>query len=153
MGVGKTTVGKLIADEQDVPFVDTDVLIEEQEKMSINEIFAASGEKTFRAIERAIIQSIQPEQRKVVSLGGGTLHQPGMFEWIQQHFVLIVLQAEWDLIQERLRNTIRPLANKAYELYLYRKPMYEKAPFVIHVDDKEAHQVANECLQIWKRCA
>ena len=72
MGSGKSTLGKLIANRLDFNFIDLDDYIEENEKMSIPEIFNKKGEQHFRFLETQYLNEILSGQNTVVSLGGGT---------------------------------------------------------------------------------
>ncbi|KAA0919639.1 shikimate kinase [Dietzia sp. ANT_WB102] len=72
-GAGKTTIGRKLARRLDVPFRDTDHLIEEAEGRSIPEIFAVDGEPHFRHIEERIIGDTLASFDGVLSLGGGAV--------------------------------------------------------------------------------
>lgn len=73
MGCGKTTVGRLLAEELDYDFTDTDQLIEERFEMSVQEIFAAKGEKAFREMESEIARELGGQDGLVISTGGGMM--------------------------------------------------------------------------------
>ena len=70
MGVGKSTVGKRLAQRLGLPFVDADNAIEEAAGMSIAEIFAQFGEPYFRDGERRVIQRLIDGRPKVIATGG-----------------------------------------------------------------------------------
>ena len=69
MGVGKTTLAKLLAEQLQLPFLDTDLEIEQQEKRSIAEIFKKEGEFHFRMLETELLK--QYNSKGVVACGGG----------------------------------------------------------------------------------
>ncbi len=71
MGSGKSTVGRWVAEQLHLPFVDTDQLIVDAEGQSIPEIFAASGEEHFRQLERKLVRQAVEGSAAVISLGGG----------------------------------------------------------------------------------
>ena len=73
MGSGKSTLGKILAKKIGYNFVDTDKLIEEKEKKSINKIFEEDGENYFRQQEEKITLDILKNSNTVVSLGGGAI--------------------------------------------------------------------------------
>ena len=75
MGSGKSVVGRLLAAELGVAFIDTDREIEERAGMEIAEIFRLRGEAAFRELEREVIAAL-PERPAVVSLGGGAVTDP-----------------------------------------------------------------------------
>ena len=75
MAAGKSAVGRLVAKRLKVPFIDTDVLIEERQG-SIAEIFVARGERVFRDVERdVVVEVLETALREpcVVALGGGAV--------------------------------------------------------------------------------
>lgn len=73
MGCGKTTVGRLLAQELNYDFTDTDQLIEERFKMTVQEIFATKGEKAFREMESEIAHELGRQEGRVISTGGGMM--------------------------------------------------------------------------------
>ena len=76
MGSGKTTVGRLLAEALQRPFVDTDALIEAEEHQTVAELFAAHGERHFRALEAAAIRSASSLRGQVIAVGGGAVLDP-----------------------------------------------------------------------------
>ena len=73
MGSGKSTIGKVISRKSGLKFIDTDELIEIQEKMKIREIFKNKGEDFFRQIEEKIILKVMKLNGYVIAVGGGAL--------------------------------------------------------------------------------
>ena len=71
MGCGKTTLGKLLSNALNVPFLDTDVLIESQTNKTIKELFNAFGEEHFRQLETDLLSEIKKKQQFVMATGGG----------------------------------------------------------------------------------
>jgi 3-dehydroquinate synthase len=76
MATGKTTVGKLLADQLGYDFVDTDKLIEERNGQNITEIFREQGEAAFREMEAAVARELGQKQGLVISTGGGLMLDP-----------------------------------------------------------------------------
>src|SRR3989304_2819948 len=76
MGTGKTVIGKRLAAELGYEFVDTDSLIEEQERQSVSEIFRNLGEVHFRKVEKRVIHQISDREGIVVATGGGAVLDP-----------------------------------------------------------------------------
>ncbi len=72
-GSGKTTVGKLLAEELGRPYVDTDALIEEQTGMTAGEIILKKGEAAFRDTETSVIEEISAKTGWVIATGGGAI--------------------------------------------------------------------------------
>jgi len=73
MGAGKSTVGRLIAEELGLPFVDMDDRIEAREGRSISEIFARDGEAYFRSVESAVLEGLAEDADSVIACGGGVI--------------------------------------------------------------------------------
>ena len=71
MGVGKTTLGKIVAKKIGLKFIDTDTNIEENCSMKISEIFKRKGEKFFRLEENKEVSKSLKESNSVIALGGG----------------------------------------------------------------------------------
>jgi len=151
-GVGKTTVGKKLAETLNLPHVDTDQFIVKQhgEKISIQEIFQNVGEKAFRNLEYSVIQEIIPLNDCVVSLGGGAPIDPHT-RTLLNHFHLIHLTASPDYLWERVRSTQtsyldKPL-NQASFISIYEKriPLYRSlAQEEINIEGKSPHEIASE---------
>ena len=76
MATGKTTVGKLLADELGYGFVDTDELIEERSGQSVTEIFRQKGEAAFRDMEAELAREMAAKQGMVISTGGRMMLDP-----------------------------------------------------------------------------
>lgn len=72
-GAGKSTIGRRVARVLDVPFADTDVLIEQRAGMSVSDIFLNDGEAAFRLLEEDVVAAAVAEQTGVLSLGGGAV--------------------------------------------------------------------------------
>ncbi|PWH86767.1 shikimate kinase [Brumimicrobium oceani] len=72
MGVGKTSIGKRLANKLNIPFVDLDQEIEKKFKISINEFFSKYGELSFRKEEtKMLLDTIHEFQNAIISVGGG----------------------------------------------------------------------------------
>lgn len=80
MGAGKTTVGRLVAEKLGVPFLDSDLVIEERAGRPIRDIFATDGEPAFRELERQVIAELLAGSPVVLALGGGAAGHPATRE-------------------------------------------------------------------------
>ncbi len=70
MGVGKTTIGRVVAKKQGMEFIDADKNIEEKCSMNISEIFKKKGEKFFRIEEKKEVLKLLKKNNCVIALGG-----------------------------------------------------------------------------------
>jgi shikimate kinase/3-dehydroquinate synthase len=80
MGAGKTTVGHLLSARLGVPFVDSDLVIEQRSGRPVRQIFAEDGEPAFRALEREAIAGLLDGPHLVLAVGGGAAEHPGTRE-------------------------------------------------------------------------
>jgi shikimate kinase len=145
MGVGKSSVGKRLANVLGLPFVDADTEIETAAKMSIPEIFDAFGEAGFRDGERRVIARLIDGQPGVVATGGGAFCNEETRRLILDKAITVWLDSDVDTLLERVgRRGNRPLLKEGdpretlTRLKREREPAYAEAP--IHVSsDRGAH--------------
>lgn len=142
MGVGKTTVGRRLAQRLHVDFADADQAIVDAAGMAITEIFARFGEGYFRDGERRVIARLLDGRPKVLATGGGAFVCDATRALILERATAIWLHADLDTLVERVgRRQHRPLlhgrdARSALrELSVARDPVYALAP--IHVCSRE----------------
>jgi shikimate dehydrogenase len=106
-GVGKTEIGRILASRLNIPFIDTDDLIETSTGRSIPDIFHDDGEERFRSIEREVIASLPPVD-VIVSTGGGVVCDPKNMEHLRRDSTVVLLIADIDTIEKRLIRKPRP---------------------------------------------
>ncbi|NYT05778.1 MAG: shikimate dehydrogenase [Methanomicrobiales archaeon] len=106
-GSGKTTVGALLAEMLQVPWYDTDAMVEEQAGMPIPGIFAEEGEAGFRAREHAVIASLAGRDG-VISAGGGAVVNPGNVALLRRGGTVVFLSAPPEVLEARIRGSPRP---------------------------------------------
>ena len=113
MGSGKSTVAPLIAGPLKRPVLEVDRLIEEQEGMSINEMFIAKGEAHFRRLESEILASLLRGTPAVLSPGGGAFQWEATRNLLLKNTVVFYLYANEEILASRLQTTLaaRPLLN------------------------------------------
>lgn len=140
MGSGKTTIGKAIAQKSNVPFIDLDEYIEQQENKTINEIFL-QGEEYFRELETHYLkQVLQMPDSTVIALGGGTICFHNNLELVRQHAWLIALMPQTSVLTERLwkerdkRPLLKNIASKQELEKFVEKKMEERMPFYMQAD-------------------
>ena len=127
MGSGKTTVGKLIGQKSGMDFVDTDVLIENEAKVCISDIFKQFGEKYFRKCEAETAQKVAQHKNAVIATGGGMILNPKNMAFLSECGFVVYLKCEVSLLHQRLSGVSdRPLLHKLDELLTQREALYEK---------------------------
>jgi shikimate kinase len=152
MGVGKSTVGKALSERLGYGFVDMDEMIERRTGVKIKDIFAAEGEKGFRALEKEVTKEVAKRDRHVIACGGGAILDPENAEALRSNSVLVLLTASIDEIMERTRDSdVRPLLNvddaraEAEALLMKRMPLYlEAADLVMDTTGASPTQLASE---------
>ena len=138
MGVGKSTVGRKLAQLLALPFVDADDEIEQAAQMSIGEIFEAFGEEYFRDGERRVIARLLDGKPQVLATGGGAFVQPETRALILDKGIAIWLDSDVATLVERVsRKDTRPLLRDGdpAEILARRKaerePAYADAPIKV----------------------
>lgn len=138
MGVGKSTVGRRLAQRLKLPFVDADTEIETAAGMTITEMFDRYGEAHFRDGERRVIARLIDGPRKVLATGGGAFMNPETRAVILERAIAVWLDADIEILVDRVsRRDGRPLLKDRdphvvlNELAAVRNPIYALAP--IHV--------------------
>lgn len=110
-GSGKSTLGKLLAERLDLPFLDLDSAIQNDAGMSVRKIFAEEGEKGFRARERRALETVSKRTRSVIALGGGSLLDPACRALAESSGTVVCLDCPLDVLRARIGLTpgTRPL--------------------------------------------
>ena len=156
MGCGKSRVGKALSQCIDIPYVDLDSFIEQQEKASIKSIFEAKGELFFRKIERQYLEQLLTQKEPIIlSLGGGTpCYYNSMDYIVSSNALSFYLKAQIITLRDRLllEKNSRPLISHLQtdeELtefigkHLFeRLPFYGKASHTVSVDTGSPKELA-----------
>ncbi len=145
MGVGKSTIGRRLAQAMELPFRDADQEIEAAASRSIPEIFAELGEAEFRAGERRVIGRLLQEDPHVLATGGGAFMDPQTRELMKEKAITVWLKADLDVLVRRVgRKNTRPLLDGKdpravlQELMERRYPIYAEADITVYTDDRPA---------------
>lgn len=153
MGAGKSAIGRLVAQQLGVTFVDTDAEIERVSRMTITDLFAKYGENEFRALEARVIRRLLRGGPKVVSTGGGAFINDVTRNHIKNAGLSLWLRADLDVLWERVnKRDHRPLLKtenpKATleNLMIKRYPIYAEADLVIESRDVGKDIIVTEVL-------
>lgn len=118
MGAGKTTLGNALAKDLKVPFYDLDWFIERRYKKSVSEIFAQSGEQSFREIEKNMLHEVGELDNVIIACGGSTPLFFDNMDYMLKKGQTLYLKVSNDTLYKRLKEAkaIRPLiSNKSDE--------------------------------------
>ena len=162
MGSGKSTAGRLLAQQVAWKFVDLDALIEQEEATTISAIFAHRGEPAFRRSEHEVLRRLieeslrhsgQPGAGRVVALGGGTFAQQANFDLLRRAGAVTVwVECPMDELLMRcalMQN--RPLFRDEASfrrLYEERLPYYRQATYSVRSGRSEPADVVKQILAL-----
>jgi shikimate kinase len=151
MGSGKTTVGRVVAEELGWELVDLDRRVEERAGMAIPGIFEAYGEPRFRELEReALVAALSGPRERVIACGGGVVIDARNRELLQEA-ATVFLWEDADVLYRRTRGPNRPLRGTGFEdfarRYAERLPYYlEVASLQLEPGQRPPRRVADEIL-------
>lgn len=138
-GCGKSTVGRHLARQLGLRFVDSDAEIEKRIGCTIREYFDREGEEAFREVEQAVIAELTAGDDMVLATGGGAVLRPANRDALRGRCQVFYLRSNPDELFRRLRHdTARPLLQvrdplrRLRELFRERDPLYRRtAHFVV----------------------
>jgi shikimate kinase len=156
MASGKSTIGRMLAEEIGWRFADLDDDIEAQQKKSITEIFVARGEEDFRRIEHEAIarrvQSIRRGTPTVLSLGGGAFTREDNIELLCENGITVWIDTAFPIVRHRVSGCqFRPLASdpvRFEQLYHARRAFYSRAEFRIEVREDNSRKALAELMKL-----
>ena len=158
MGVGKSTIGKIVAKKQDLKFIDTDVNIEKKRSMKISEIFGNKGEKFFRLLEEKEVLESLKKSECVIALGGGAFMKKTVRDRILKDSVSIWLDINLKTLNRRVKwSKKRPLVNeedsqtKINKLYAERKNIYKLAKHKINCNNLNKENIADKIIILYEK--
>ncbi|WP_200797281.1 shikimate kinase AroK [Microbulbifer donghaiensis] len=157
MGAGKSTIGKLLAAQLQLPFADSDKVLEDRTGADIPWIFDVEGEAGFRRRESEVLRDLCLGPTQVIATGGGIVLLEENRQRLRKYGLVVYLQASADQLLERTsKNSNRPLLNVAdpgariIELLEQRDPLYREVADIIcdtdHCTPKQAAQMVVERL-------
>lgn len=142
-GAGKSTIGVILAKVIGYSFVDSDLLIQEQEKCLLKDIIAKEGLDGFIAIENQVNKDIKIEN-SVIATGGSVVYGTEAMEHLRKIGIVVYIKLNYETIESRLgnikqRGVVFKEGQNLRSLYDERTPLYEKYAHVIV--DAEGHNV------------
>jgi len=155
MGVGKSEVGRLIAQRLGLTFVDLDDMVMNRAGKSIAAIFEEDGETRFRELEMAITEEVSARSGQVIACGGGTVLNSENLKNIRKNSVMILLTADPETILKRIERDgdSRPLLKvpnrleRIRTLFSVRNSRYlEAADMVVETSHRMSEEVAEDIL-------
>jgi shikimate kinase len=159
MGVGKSTIGRKLAQLLGLPFADADEEIEQAAQMSVSEIFERFGEAYFRDGERRVIARLLDGGPSVLATGGGAFVQPDTRALILEHGIAVWLDCDVATLIERVgRRDTRPLLRDGdpreivARLKAEREGAYALAPIKVMSQPGPHGDTVNRILQELAAC-
>ena len=158
MGVGKSTVGKILAKKLNYIFIDVDKIIEAKEGSTINFIFKNKSESYFRKIENDVTLTELKKNNSVVSLGGGAFLNNAIRKSVKKTSTSFWLDIRIEELVKRLRkNKHRPLlfqkniSETVKKIYFDRKKIYSEADYRIKCNSLNSEEIANKILSLYEK--
>lgn len=150
MGAGKSSVGRRLATQLALPFVDADNEIEAAAGCSISDVFALHGEAAFRDGERRVIARLLDGPAHVLSTGGGAFMDPGTRALVGASGISVWLRADVETLSRRTgRRPDRPLLQQddpqavLEKLLEERNPVYAEADIVVDSNDRPVEETVD----------
>ena len=157
MGVGKSTIGRILSKKLKFKFFDIDKIIEKKQKKKIYEIFEIEGEGFFRNIEEKFTLKFIKKKNSVIALGGGAFVNLKIREEILRNNKSFWLDTRLDALKARVqRKKTRPLLSgkspkNLKKIYNERKKIYKLANFKINCDNLNKNKVAKIIKDLYEK--
>lgn len=157
MGSGKSTVGKLLAKELEMKFIDTDLEIEREQGKTVQEIFAEKGEEYFRDLENKMSKKLSWENNTIISTGGGIILNKQNIDYLKNDAAVFFLDVNKKTLYNRLISSKgRPLLegeelwDRITRVLGERIDRYRNyADFVVKVGNEVPYETAEEIKKIY----
>ena len=159
-GSGKTTVGRLVAEQLHAGFVDIDSVLVRREGKPVTMIFAERGEAAFRDLEQKEMTTALGNLPAIIASGGGWAAQPGALAGAKPHALIVYLRTKPETCAERAApEGTRPLlmgedpVERMRQLSKERDPAYRQADETVDTERKSTAAVASEVVRLAQKVA
>lgn len=155
-GAGKSTVGVVLAKNLGMSFMDSDLVIQEQEGKKLHEIIEECGTDGFLEVEDRVNASISPSNT-VIATGGSVVYGERAMKHLGEIGLVCYLKLSYEGISDRLgdlaeRGVVLKEGQTLLDLYNERIPLYEKyAQMVIDCENKNIREVVGEIARVVKK--
>lgn len=161
MGAGKSKLGKKLARKLNIPFVDSDKLIEEKEKVSIDQLFKLKGESYFREMEKQVVKELDSKGEFVLSVGGGLPCYGDLMTDLDKLGTTIYLKHSSGILHQRLRNNkqnrplLLDLSDDEMRLFIEnklieREAFYLKSKLILKTEEQSIDEIIRQYLLLQK---
>ncbi len=155
MGAGKSTIGRMLSRELNLPFLDTDQEVEERCGADIPWIFDMEGEAGFRQRETSVLEILQGEPPQIIATGGGiVMKEENRRLMVSGGFVVFLQTSVATQMLRTAKDKRRPLLQRPdrkqvlTDLYKIREPLYRQtADLVVCTDRGSPRQVIREIVE------
>lgn len=155
-GAGKSTIGVLLAKALGMRFIDTDIVLQEQENRLLHEIISTDGIERFLETEEAVVSSLKPEN-SVIATGGSVVYSSKAMNALRGAGISVFLYVPFEEIERRLKNiktrgVVIPEGKSLKDVYEERMPLY-MAHSDIRLDctGKDIETVVAEAIEALKK--
>lgn len=161
MASGKSTIGRKIAKRTELPFFDTDKMVEEAEGAAVADIITYAGEEYFREAERRALEQTAEVENAIISTGGGLPVWGDNQAWIAEQGMSVYLKRTPEQILSRLsphgrqkRPKFRGKSDEELLQFMHehlaeREPIYEKADMVIDCEEVSDEEIVERLSQVF----
>lgn len=153
---GKSTIGVVVAKRLGYEFIDTDLLIQKQEKRLLKEIIADIGNEGFLAIENQVNRDVQAEHA-VISPGGSVVYCQEAMEHFKEIGTIVYLKVSFEMIERRISNAksrgvVLKEGQSLRDLYEERTRLFEKyADYTISENSLDLEETIDEVLGLFQK--
>ena len=147
---GKSTFGKLLAENLNRNFFDCDDIIQKEEKMTISQIFQTKSENYFRQKEHEVIQKLSKENSSVIATGGGAVLNSDNIDLLRQNGLILLLERDLKLLFSDCSRPTVSSYEKLVDTYNKRYDLYQNSNDIIIVNDKGIDEILNRIMAVIK---